>query len=98
MAIISHLERSTWEYFLIVMLTKLGCAIALAHNSKEYRQTQSLYGVVSANAESAVELTYRAQISPWFVVQPDLQYVIRPGTDPAIDHPVIFGARLEINF
>jgi porin len=31
------------------------------------------------NAESVVELTYAAQVAPWWTVQPDLQYIINPG-------------------
>ena len=29
--------------------------------------------------ESAIELTYMAQIAPWWQVQPDLQYIVHPG-------------------
>lgn len=31
------------------------------------------------SAETAIELTYQAQLAPWWVVQPDFQYFIRPG-------------------
>jgi porin len=26
-----------------------------------------------------IEMTYQAQLKPWWVLQPDLQYVINPG-------------------
>jgi porin len=29
--------------------------------------------------EAAIELTYRAPLTPWWTVQPDLQYIIHPG-------------------
>jgi porin len=31
------------------------------------------------SAETMVELMYQAQLAPWWTVQPDLQYIIRPG-------------------
>ncbi len=30
-------------------------------------------------AETMIELTYQAQLAPWWQVQPDVQYVVRPG-------------------
>ena len=39
--------------------------------------------------ESALELSWQAQVTPWWIVQPDLQWVIHPGgrvLDPA--HPL----------
>jgi porin len=29
--------------------------------------------------EELIELTYQAQVLPWLVVQPDMQYVVNPG-------------------
>ena len=31
------------------------------------------------SAETAVELTYQTQLAPWWVVQPDFQYIFNPG-------------------
>jgi len=33
--------------------------------------------------ETAIELSYIAQITPWWSLQPDLQYVIHPGGNVA---------------
>ena len=38
------------------------------------------------------------QLQPWLEVQPDLQYVVHPGTDPALDDALVAGVRLEISF
>jgi porin len=58
--------------------------------------------------ETVVELTYQAQITPWWQLQPDFQYVIHPGghaqdpTDPtgrsAIKDAAVFGLRTTITF
>lgn len=31
------------------------------------------------SGETALELSYKMQVTPWWTVQPDLQYIIRPG-------------------
>jgi porin len=52
------------------------------------------------------EMTYAAQIAPWWIVQPDLQYIVHPGgnvpnpNDPtvAIGNAFIAGIRSTIKF
>lgn len=46
--------------------------------------------------ETAVETFYRAQITPWLVVQPDLQFVANPGGDG--NDAFIAGLRFAIDF
>ena len=43
-------------------------------------------GLPSTRTESTIEWTYLAQLTAWTAVQVDLQYVIHPGTDPALGH------------
>ena len=43
--------------------------------------------------EQFIEVTYQAQITPWFTVQPDFQYVIRPGG--GIANPQAPGMKLK---
>jgi porin len=47
--------------------------------------------------EAALELTYRAAISDWLTIQPDIQYIFNPGADPALDDSLAFGLRLEFS-
>jgi porin len=47
-------------------------------------------------AETALELTYLVAPAPWLSVQPDLQYVIDPGTDGALDDALVLGLRVQI--
>ena len=69
---------------------QLGLAVATARTSSEYRLTTP-----SSEAETVMELTYRAPLADWLTIQPDFQYVWNPGTDPARDNPVAFGLRAE---
>ena len=58
--------------------------------------------------ESIIELTYTAQVTPWWQLQPDLQYVVHPGghvplpDDPsqgrAIGNATVVGLRTTITF
>ncbi len=56
--------------------------------------------------ETFVEATYQVQIVPWWQVQPDVQYVIRPGAgipDPAqptrlIGNELVLGLRTNVTF
>jgi porin len=60
------------------------------------------------DCEMALELTYRAQLAPWWTLQPDLQFIVHPGghipdpTDPTHTHPirdaVVMGVRTTIAF
>ena len=47
------------------------------------------------NAETAIELSYRTQVTPWLAVQPDLQYIVNPGTAEVLDDALVVGLRLE---
>jgi porin len=58
------------------------------------------------SAETVYEASYIAQIAPWWTIQPDVQYIVRPGG--GIPHPIdgsktvgnafIIGARSTISF
>lgn len=47
--------------------------------------------------ELIVEMSYRAQLSKRFTLQPDVQYVVRH-VDPAIDDVFVIGLRAELSF
>ncbi len=65
---------------------------AVGHASLSGR-VQSLEGRFS---ETAIELFYKAQVTPWFSVMPDLQYIINPGGDGR--DAFVVGLRTQISF
>jgi porin len=72
----------------------LGLSVEDAHTSDQYRKS-----VVSADvAETAFEVTYSDNLTPWLVVQPDIQYIVNPGADPALKNAVLVGTRLTVKF
>ena len=61
---------------------ELGLAVAIARNGSHFIELQRQNAVPVTGTETAVELTYLLQIGKHLALQPDLQYVMRPGTDP----------------
>lgn len=47
--------------------------------------------------ETLIELTYHGKLRPGLSLQPSIQYIIHPATDPSIDNPVVVGVRLAIS-
>lgn len=73
----------------------LGIALAQARNGGAFRKAAG--GGVD-KAETSIELTYRAELTPWLAIQPDAQVVFNPGTDPSLKNAVVVGLRFEIGF
>ena len=78
-------------------MDELGLAIAYAGNGSHYMSSQRLQGFPVTGAERTIEITYLMQLTKWFAVQPDLQYVISPSTDPTIRNALAFQLRFEIS-
>ncbi len=47
-------------------------------------------------AETTVELSYLPRASKYVTVQPDIQYVMHPNTDPALADALVLQVRFEI--
>ncbi len=48
--------------------------------------------------EMVVEATYAAQITPWLKIQPDAQYIIRPGATGDLGNAFVLGGRVSVVF
>ena len=75
---------------------ELGLGVAVARNGSHYLAQQAQFGIPTRKSETTIELTYLTQLKPWLVVQPDLQYVINPNTDPTRRNSLAFTLRFEI--
>ena len=75
---------------------QLGLAVAIAKNGKPFRRAQALAGMPVEKRETAIELSYRAPLSPWLIVQPNAHYIVNPGTDPTLKNAFVLGLRFEI--
>ena len=70
---------------------QLGLAVAAAFTSDQYR-----LAFPSDKSEVAFELTYRAAVTDWLAVQPNIQHVINPGANPSLGDALAFGLRTEL--
>ncbi len=90
----------------------VGIGYGLAKVSRRASQLDQDTAVFSGSpfpvrsSESFVELTYQAQLAPWWAVQPDFQYVFTPGggiqnpLNPTqrVGNEAIFGLRTNVTF
>lgn len=74
---------------------QLGFSLGIARNGHPYRQAQANEGLATEHSEEGMELAYRAQLTPWLAIQPDVQYIIHPDTDPQRDDATVIGVRFE---
>jgi porin len=76
----------------------LGFAVAYARNGSHYMSAQRKQGIPVTAAETAIEITYLMQLTKWLAVQPDLQYIVSPGTNPTIPNAFAVQLRFAIAF
>jgi porin len=95
----SWLGGVTWKGFLPSRPDdRLGLGFATARNGRDYRLAEEAAGRQADRAETVIELTYGAALAPWLLLQPDLQYVRHPGTDPAVADSWVLGLAAQIAF
>lgn len=69
-----------------------GLAVAHARNGDDFRAVNA--GL--ERAETTIEASYLITPRPWLTVQPDVQYIIDPGTDANVDNALVLGVRLQL--
>jgi porin len=76
----------------------LGIAIAYAQlgDTKSVAMVEEGSDVVGS--EMVLEATYQFQVTPWCVLQPDVQYIINPGGTRDVGNALVIGARCSITF
>jgi porin len=45
-----------------------------------------------------LEATYQCVLTPWCMVQPDIQYVINPGATSTLANTLVLGMRFSVVF
>lgn len=71
-----------------------GLSVAQARNGSHYMLAQA--STHPRRAETTVELSYLTRVSKYVTVQPDIQYVAHPNTDPALADALVLQLRFEI--
>jgi porin len=75
----------------------LGFAVAHATNGGAYRRVAALAGNTPDAAETNLELTWRFTVREWLTLQPDVQYIFNPNTDPGLADTLAIGLRFELS-
>ncbi|CAN5123470.1 carbohydrate porin [soil metagenome] len=76
---------------------QLGLAYARASAGQPFRNLQQMAGEPAEEHETVWELTYAFEVAPWLVLQPDLQYVVNPSWNPALDDALVIGLRFQLS-
>lgn len=77
---------------------QLGLALGYADLTAGAAQTLFDEGSRRSGYEAVIEFTYVAQITPWLSIQPDAQYIIRPGGAGDLGNAFVLGARAAVTF
>jgi porin len=75
-----------------------GLAVARSHVSKDFSNAQVAEGNAPYSAETYLEATYKLQLTPWWNIQPDFQYVITPSGEAGSHNATIIGVRTYLLF
>ncbi len=75
----------------------LGLGIVSAFNGKDYKEAQRQLGAQVDNAETIIEGTALLQLQKHIQIQPDIQYVINPNTDPTIKNALVVALRVILS-
>lgn len=57
-----------------------------------------LQEIVSLDDSQGVELFYRIEVTPWFYLTPDLQFIVNPGGSSDADVAIVYGLRGQVSF
>ena len=76
-----------------------GIAFARSNFSRSYSAySQAKDGTDEMISEMVIEATYKAQLTPWWTLQPDWQIILTPGGEKNSGNAVVLGLRTAISF
>ncbi|MGH8047049.1 MAG: carbohydrate porin [Chthoniobacterales bacterium] len=76
----------------------IGIALGYADLTQGAAQTMFDDGSREVGYEMVIEGTYDAQITPWLHLQPDIQYIVRPGGSGDLGNALVLGGRVSVTF
>ena len=76
----------------------LGAAVVYTDFSRKANTPASVFANGRYTDETAVEINYAAQVTPWFLIQPVFQYYFNPGGNNRRDDAVMLGVRTKVVF
>jgi len=77
---------------------QVGVAVAYGSVSQQARGAMIADGSTDPGYELALEATYAAEITPWFRVQPNVQWILHPGGTTDLGDALVLGMRASLAF
>jgi len=77
---------------------KVGAGIIYSVNGDAYSNAYAEANGRGLSAETTLELDYQYNPTPWFSIQPDIQYIIDPGGDYQRQDILVLGLRTIVRF
>jgi porin len=75
----------------------IAMGVAYARNGRPARRLAIAAGEALLDKETTVEVSWRVPVSERIALQPDLQYVINPGSSSDVDDALAVGLRVEFD-
>ncbi|MBU1101819.1 MAG: carbohydrate porin [Bacteroidetes bacterium] len=76
-----------------------GLAVAYSHSSSMFRESTAVQDdEILTSYEFNIEATYTFSITPWLIIQPDIQYIINPSYYPQLESALVLGSRMQLTF
>jgi porin len=72
------------------------CGVAYGRYSSDLARVQSQRHETPQNAETVLEANYSIQITPWFYIMPDVQYIIHPKGRTTDPNALVLGAQIGL--
>ena len=102
-------DRNVVDFYFDAGITYRGCiptrdedtaglGFGMAHLSNGAQNSLGDENGQPLSPEMVVEFTYQTQITPWLVVQPDIQYLINPSGSSQLSNALVVGGRATIIF
>jgi porin len=75
---------------------RLGVAVDAIRVAKPFRDLMAMAGQKFPGQETAFEVTYRARVTDWLAIQPDVQYIRHPAEGSALKDVFVIGVHFEL--
>ncbi len=80
------------------LLDTAGVAIARSNFSHDFSDAQVATGTNPYSQETVIEATYKAQLTPWWTLQPDFQFIFNPSGEKGSHNATVVGVRTTLVF
>jgi len=77
---------------------KLGIAFCYAQLGSGYINAGNADGFPGTGFEAVTELSYLMQVTPALSIQPDVQYILHPGSSQLYGNALVVGLRAVLEF